>query len=100
MEVVPDLPIYHTGQAIYQLSQFITYPRQDLQAVHDCINAILEHKRGKQGLANKTMLQQQPALVNPYQKGFISRRGTQARFDLYEEIVMLCTLDQWILGWG
>ena len=89
MEVVPDLPtskealaaisfIHHTGQAIYQLSQFITYPRQDLQAIHNCINAILEHKSGKQGSANKTVLQ--PALVNHYQKGFISLRGTQARF--------------------
>ena len=83
MEVVPDLPaslnepklfpqqltdvdkasrdalaaisfIHHTGQAIYQLTQFITHPRQDLQGIHACINAILD----MQGSANKTVLQQ------------------------------------------
>ena len=83
MEVVPDLPasfnepkllvqqltdvdkasrdalsaisfIHHTGQAIYQLSQFITHPRQDLQGIHACINSILD----MQGSANKTVLQQ------------------------------------------
>jgi len=46
--------IHHSGQAIYQLCQYITHPRQDLKGLHACINAILD----MQGSANKTVLQQ------------------------------------------